>query len=517
MPSSSSEYDVCIVGAGPAGLACVSSTQEPYSLDHLTEIQSERAARIHHKHFRRLRVCVVDPNPEWMSSWKSNFKQLNIKHLRSSALAHPDMLDRRALMTYANNHGRDVNELFQTHLNKNKTLSGLGRETNTGMWDLPSTPLFEDFCDDLCKKLRHTYLQGYASGLTRGKKGVYQIGWKDMSGQQQFVNAKKVILAMGMVGKPVVPKGLKTCPTVMWKAPGAFTFEKKPNRAPQHVLVVGGGLTAAQTALRIVEEGNTCVLCSRRPLHEKHFDVPVEWFDKRKTAECLSKFYQETIESRLQQLKEVRNGGSIPPMYMERLRNFEGKGLTYWVGEVEHAFRENEIETGQSDNDEKIPILFQEKTVLFDRIILATGVQPDCTANPFYKSVLEEFPITVHGGFPDVTQDLRWSEDSEIFVIGAMSALQVGPDAGNLMGMRRAAYVISDKLNVRQWLRRTILANQYDAFMFSDSDDSDSDTDDEISCCESCESTDEHLLVDQCEEEVVHQCCAPRGVATVVA
>ena len=499
MTSSSNDYDVCIVGAGPGGLACLSSIQEPFSQDHLTEIQFERAARICHKHHRKLRVCVVDPNPEFMTSWKSNFDQLRIKHLRSSALAHPNMLDRRALMTYANNHGRDEDELFQTNCGKMKVLSGLGRETNTGMWDLPSTPLFEDFCDELSKKLKHTYLQGYASDLTREKKGIYQISWKDMSCQLHSVSARRVILAMGMVGKSVVPKALKTCPTVMWKAPDAFTFRPKQNK---HVLVIGGGLTAAQAALRIVEEGNTCVLCSRRPLHEKHFDVPVEWFDKRKTAECLSKFYQETIEDRLQQLKEVRNGGSIPPMYMNRLRKFEGKALTYWVGEVKHACCEKEINSGDhKDSDEKIPISFQDKTVLFDRIILATGVQPDCTANPFYEKILEKFPITVHGGFPDVNQDLRWSEDNEIFVIGAMSALQVGPDAGNLMGMRRAAYVISDKLNVRRWLRRTILANQYDAFMFSDSD-SESETEDESSCCESCEANnDEHQRAESCEED----------------
>ncbi len=506
MPSASNNYDVCIVGAGPAGLACVSATQEPYSLDHLTEIQSERAARIHHKHHRKLRVCVVDPNPEWMASWKSNFHQLRIKHLRSSTLAHPNMFDRRALITYANNNGRDEDELFPTHCGKMKVLSGLGRETNTGLWDLPSTPLFEDFCDDLCQNLKHTYLQGYASDLTRGKRGMYEIGWTDMSGLEHSVTARRVILAMGMVGRPVVPKGLTTCPTVMWKAPDAFTFTSKPKKTPQHVLVVGGGLTAAQAALRVVEEGNTCVLCSRRPLHEKHFDVPVEWFDKRKTAECLSKFYQETIENRLKQLKEVRNGGSIPPMYMDRLRKFEGRGLTYWVGQVEHACEEKEIETSNANDDDMIPISFEDKTALFDRIILATGVQPDCTANPFYKNVLERFPITVHGGFPDIDQDMRWSEDSEIFVIGAMSALQVGPDAGNLMGMRRAAYVISDKLNVRRWLRRTILANQYDAFMFDS--DSDSETEDESSSCESCESNEEPA--EAYEEQ--NKCIPPRNV-----
>ena len=218
------------------------------------------------------------------------------------------------------------------------------------------------------------------------------------------------------------------------------------------------------------------------------------------SIECLSKFYQETIEERLRQLKEVRNGGSIPAMYMQRLQNHIGKGLTCWVGEVEHDCKEIDADTIAATDimdNKKILIRFQQQTVSFDRVILATGVAPDCTANPFVKKVLEQFPAKIHGGFPDITQDLRWSEDDEIFVIGAMSALQVGPDAGNLMGMRRAAYVISDKLNVRRWLRRTILANQYDAFMWSDSEsDSQSETEDEGSCYE-CEPEDnEHCIKD---------------------
>ena len=75
-PPTKSSYDVCIIGAGPASLACVSAIQEPYSVDHLSVGQAKRAAEMHSRNHRKLRVCVIDPNKQWLDDWKNNFKQL---------------------------------------------------------------------------------------------------------------------------------------------------------------------------------------------------------------------------------------------------------------------------------------------------------------------------------------------------------------------------------------------------------------------------------------------------------
>jgi len=251
-------------------------------------------------------------------------------------------------------------------------------------------------------------------------------------------------------------------------------------RDKKKILVIGGGLTAVQAALRVVNDGHKCILCSRRPLQEKHFDIPVKWFNLYKKNKCLFDFYHDTIENRLKLLKEERDGGSIPPLYLERIALEKNRGsLACWVGDVQYNVRGKD---SSACDRNKIDISFNEKSYLFDKVILATGVAPDCTASPFIKKVLESFPIPVLGGFPDLTKDdLRWSEGSNIFVAGAMSALQVGPDAGNLMGMRRAATAILNAFGCRNWLRDTVLANSYDLLMI-DTDEEDTDCEDDEEC-----------------------------------
>ena len=236
-----------------------------------------------------------------------------------------------------------------------------------------------------------------------------------------------------------------------------------------------------QAALRVVKDGHSCVLCSRRPLQEKHFDIPVRWFNLYKKNKCLFDFYHESITNRLKLLKGERDGGSIPPFYLERIAIEKEKGrLICWVGEVNY----NDKNSMNEDCDgNKISICYNEKSYMFDKVILATGITPDITANSFMKKVVEGFPIDIHGGFPNLTEDdLRWCEGSNIFVTGAMSALQVGPDAGNLMGMRRAATAILNALGCRHWLRDTVLANSYDLLMI-DSDESDSEDDHDCDLC----------------------------------
>lgn len=500
-------YDVCIIGAGPSGLACLSAICEPYSVENLRQQEVERALDSIGLR-KKLRVCVIDPSAKWLSNWNENFETLRIQHLRSPAMGHPDMFDDNSLLAYACRHGRYNDDLFDSGCCDRKDLLGLG-QTQVGLWKLPSTRLFNDFCDELVCRLPHTLLHGKVVDIDETSDGGYKITWCDQNTLPRYTFARNIVLATGMLGCPVVPRGLVHCPkTVFWNDPGAMPTPKCLDKKPQQVLVVGGGLTAVQAALRVVQDGHKCVLCSRRPLQEKHFDIPVEWFDRRKTNLHLSGLYHSEIESRLQLLKETRDGGSVPSVYMQQIRENK-KNLICCFGDVKYVDDDEVNKT----SDDCVTVVVDGVYHKFHKIILACGVAPDFSSHPVIAKLLSKWPISTHGGLPDLTQDLQWntSNRANVFVVGAMAALQVGPDAGNLMGMRRAARVVASALDCRGWLRERVLANPFMALWSSDSDDDDSskestnlmklindnespriaivdDSGDEVSCASKCQS-----------------------------
>lgn len=460
-------YDIIILGAGPAGLASLSAIQEPFSLDTLTEEQIQRAVRGFSKGTKTKRVAVVDPHDSWMYTWKKNFAALEIAFLRSPALAHPDLFDSHALLAFANMQGR-TDELLESGCGDISSLLPLG-QSQVGLWKLPSTKLFLDFCDHMIERLKHDYVCDSAVDVTHNDE---EDGFTVIlqSGERLFASA--VILAMGSVGVPITPSKLKFLPAHC-VLPWAAMDELAEQESSESILVVGGGLTAVQAALRCVSLGHEVTLCSRRPLVQRHFDLPLDWFDRRTSARCMSDFYHQSREKRLSLLRESRDGGSIPCLYMNQVLQLVEQGkLRLVVGQAEYK--------GTTETDE-VCIQFHDEdnqTGAFRKVVLACGLQPECTANPLCQKLLKRWPLEVVGGFPCVCEDLQWTHN--LFVVGGLGSLNIGPDAANLMGMRRAAQIVSSALECRCWLRSSnVLKNPFSALDLEDTDSESEDSSEE--------------------------------------
>lgn len=518
-------YDVCIVGAGPAGLAALSAIQEPYTLDTLSDYQVHQANNhLDHRQQQRQpsssvsgsgagtirRVCVIDPHPTWLDEWDRNFATLDIQYLRSPALAHPDHFDKNALLAFAfaggkggnggnggnGKGGRDVADLMESGCADNRKLLALG-ESQVGLWKLPSAALFRAFCRAMARRLPHDYVRGHVIDVTKadgdgevdgganrrrpftltvmqsgGGRGRQDGESRDGDEQRVTVTATSVVLALGTAGRPVVP------PTLKGMRPGSiFPWTRlRTDLSPAHssVLVVGGGLTAVQVAQYALRRGRRVVLCSRRPLVERHFDISEDWFDRRTSQRRLSSFYHESEDDRLRRLREARGGGSVPPVYLRDLDGWERRGAFRRVAGVEATF------DGHADDGRAI-VRFAGKhgptgkddAGVFDCVILACGREVDCTANPLVGRIQQRWPIRIVGGYPSVSEDLEWTPAGGMYVVGGLSSLNTGPDAANLMGMRRAAGVVANALDCRCWLREAeskVLSNRYQAFW--DDDDS---------------------------------------------
>lgn len=489
-------YDVCIVGAGPAGLAALSALRSPYSRDTLSDhfiVQADRRSSPSTSSQRRdkQKICVVDPQ-DWLQGWSTKFDALNIGFLRSPTIAHPDMFDSTALLAFAQMRqmqGGRKEELIESGCYEMSNLLSQS-QTQTGLWTLPTSQLFQDFCHELVKSLPHDFICSSVSDIDDDvpslnsadeEEGDNHSSFRVLLASGQTIIANSVILALGTVGKPIIPAFLATISppsscVVQWYDPLPARLAKNQNDI-RTVLVVGGGLTAVQTAQKwagcVGDDGGQVILCSRRPLVEKHFDLGVEWFDKRTSNKCMSDFYHQPVVDRLDLIKSTRGGGSVPPIYMRDVERLERMGiLERVVGEATSCV-ENENEKGCAAE-----VTINGASYSFDLIVLACGAQPDCSSNPLIENLLDRWPLPVHGGFPCITEDVEWRSKANLFVTGSLASLNLGPDAGNLMGARRAAQIIANKLDCRSWLREedNILAqNRFDSLLWSDSEDDSSD------------------------------------------
>ncbi|CAK9100707.1 Hypothetical protein (Fragment) [Durusdinium trenchii] len=440
-------FDVCIVGAGPGGLAALSAMTEPYSLDQLSRDQWNRVAHVDLKHRKdRIppKVCVVDPGG-WLSTWHARFKALQIQWLRSPVGAHPDIFDMHSLLAFATRTER-CDELLDSGA-VNADLRSLP-EAGQGLWNLPSNELFEQFCGDLAARLPHSFIHGEVTSV-EGDDGDFTVFLKD----GQPILAQTVILALGVPGPAAFPGALAPVPEhLMFHSDFECGARLQELSGKKRVLVIGGGLTAVQVAQLALKKDCEVVLLSRRPLTTRHFDIGERWFDRRRANVHHYEFFQKPMEERLEHIKATRGGGSVPPFYMKEIREAEASGrLVCKQGEVQlsHVWAE------------AVDVLIDGQVNRFDLIVNACGHRADGRHLPLVRELLRTAPTEVVGGFPVLSQDLQWGDFKQLFVVGALASLQVGPDAGNLMGLRRAVQIVANALSLRAWLKdtKTVLGN----------------------------------------------------------
>jgi len=313
-------------------------------------------------------------------------------------------------------------------------------------------------------------VQGKATSV-RGSDGAFEVEVSNGS----FVSAKTVVLALGVPGAPAVPPAFKHLPERI-----AFHTEDCERicklQKGCRVLVIVGGLTSVQAAQLAIRRHCKVTLCSRRQLVTRNFDIPIEWFDPRKQGRLRHDFWLLPAEERLTHLRATKGGGSVPNWYMEQLKASQA------AGDIEVICGEAEV---CSVNGASVEVKLAGRCQHFDQVIFACGHKPDITALPLTRELQAQWPIPTVVGLPVLSKDLQWGTHEQLFVVGALSGLQIGPDAANLMGCRRAAEVVAQSLGLRLWQRFSkpsdgsisICGNRYAALGYSEDDDDDDTTD----------------------------------------
>ncbi len=396
MPSglTSDSIDIAVIGSGPHALTVI------------THILEKR------KHLRD-RIRVFDPSGRWMSQWQRQFAAYEIPHLRSPAVHHPDPHP-FALRGFAERRFEEFHVPY----------------------DLPGTELFQDFCGEVIRRwgLDDHVVQGNVTEIRPVKRdsatrfdSALELGFEP----GRRVTARRVIYAGGGAS-PNIPDWVAQAqgdyPTDALKHASQIRLAQEGVKTGDRVLIIGSGLTSGHLAIGAVSRGATVMMMARRSYYEKQFDAEPGWLGPK----YLKDFWAEpSWEVRATQVKEARNGGSLTPAVLTKLRKLKAE---HRVTFHEHC----QIRSIVWQDDQWTVQCESGDVMQCDRIWVATGSQLNIQQHPLFASVLEHYPIEVVQGFPVLDEQLRW-KGCPLYLMGGFAGLQVGPTARNLSGARMAS------------------------------------------------------------------------------
>lgn len=370
------DVDVLLVGAGPHALTVAA-------------------------YLRRadpgLRLLVADPDG-WLHRWRRQFAALRLEHLRSACVHHPDP-DPYALLHHARDSGREA----ELH----------------GEYQCPGTELFADFCAALVDELDlHRVLVREPVHALHPRPG----GGVTVHVGQTEVRARRVVLATNPT-RARMSGWVPGRPDPRVEHSDTVDLRRPPGPG-ERVLVVGGGLTAAQLAVAASRAGARTTLLTRAPLRPRAFDTTAEWLGR-----ALPTFHADPDPHRRHAtVCAARGGGTVPPPMLARLRALAAHDRLELAagGRIEASCgRDVRVRAGG-------------RTWTVDRLWLGTGHDLDWRSEPLLASLAAWHPIRASGGLPALGPDLSWP-GTDVHLVGGLAALSVGPTARNLTGARMAA------------------------------------------------------------------------------
>ena len=380
------DIDWLIIGGGPHGVHLAARLVGEVGLD---------AARL----------GILDPGTRLLDRWRTFTAATGMSHLRSPGVHHLD-LGPFSLMRFAGNRRVRPTGLLRGH------------------YDRPSLDLFNAHCDHVIERFGLTglHLRGQAERLEPGGDGV-QVTTCDGTS----IEAGRVVLAIGAGGEPEWPPW---APRDEQRIQHIFDCGTNRPHAEQggdeRFLVLGGGISAAQLALRLAAEGRSVDLVSRHPLRVHHFDSDPGWLGPK----LMPVFRRERNPDRRRRLiHQARHRGSVTPEVRHAMRVAGASGR---LNIRQDAVAGLQVQGGGLQLE-----LASGKGIEGTHLFLATGFAARRPGGRMLDRLIEDFDLPCAAcGFPVVDVWLRWHP--RVHVSGPLAELELGPVSRNIAGARRA-------------------------------------------------------------------------------
>jgi hypothetical protein len=331
-----------------------------------------------------------------------------------------------------------------------------------GPYRRPSLEVFNRHADRVFREwgLGDLWLQDCCQGLRPRRGGGW---WVTLVGGRREMAVRNVILALGPGGAPAWPgwarelRGragedrvmhvLDEGPDLSLHPPG-WGRDGGADNGPD--LVVGGGLSAAQVALRLHDAGRPVVLLHRTPLREEPWDANPGWHGPREMDGFLA---IRDPDQRRAVVIAARHRGTVTAEVHRAIKATLRRGsLQSVMGEVVEAGFQTPGDAGGEGGDEPrseastSPLRLvvrgkgetETRILRPARVILATGFGCRRPGGVWLDEVVEGCDLPVAScGHPVPGPHLQWGRG--LFVSGALADLELGPTARNIHGARVAA------------------------------------------------------------------------------
>ncbi|MEM7583691.1 MAG: NAD(P)-binding domain-containing protein, partial [Acidobacteriota bacterium] len=311
-----------------------------------------------------------------------------------------------------------------------------GRELFASPFYRPALTLFNEHCDQVVQTfgLDKLHIQDRATRCSVDCNGVFvQLS----SGSE--IAAQNLVLAIGAGDQPDWPDWApRSHPRVHHVfEPG---FDDWPPSS-ETVVVIGGGISAGQVALRLVEEGHQPHLVSRHALRQHQFDSDSGWLGPK----FMTSFKREPDFNRRRDLiTEARHKGSVPPDVRRALNRAIDRSQLLW--------HEAGVEKLDTRSDSLVLALTNHEELAVDRVLLATGFASLRPGGSLVDELVSSASLPcARCGYPIVDSALRWHP--RIHVSGPLAELELGPVSRNIAGARRAGDRLVDAAK-ESWRRQ---------------------------------------------------------------
>ncbi|MEM9557204.1 MAG: FAD/NAD(P)-binding protein [Acidobacteriota bacterium] len=385
-----SDLDWLILGGGPHGV-------------HLA------ARLLGNANIDATRLKILDPGPRLLHRWRTFTTATGMTHLRSPGVHHLD-LEPFSLVHFAGK--------------RRCRPAGVLR----GIYNRPALEHFNLHSDRVIERygLDELHLRDEALRLEPGPDRVLVTTRHGGS-----LEPKRVVLAIGASGQPAWPTWApKNDPRVRHifedPAPESEHPPVAPSPGEPSLLVIGGGISAAQLALRHATTGRRVDLVSRHRFRIHQFDSDPGWLGPK----LMPTFRREKSPvGRRRLIHQARHRGSVTPEVRRALRSASASGrLTIH----EDAVADLQVEGGGLRLE-----LESGRMLEGTHLHLATGFARRRPGGPMIDRLVEDFELPCAPcGYPIVDAYLRWHP--RIHVSGPLAELELGPVSRNIAGARRA-------------------------------------------------------------------------------